>query len=232
MLSTSIKEVMDKLNDVMDPELDQSLVELGFIDDVKIEGAEIYISFRLPTYWCSPNFAYMMANDIYEKVSELSWVTKIKVELKDHSFAREINQGISNRKTFEEIFSNISGGNLDQLRKTFKIKAFYSRQEKLIQHLLSKGITESKLLSLTLLELEIILNDDLKGKTLKNRYICILKELGLYKDEQQLAFTDENGTPIELDSFKNYLLQIRRTRLSMEFNGFYCRSLLITRYNI
>lgn len=226
------KEVMDKLNDVMDPELDQSLVELGFINDVKIEGSEVYVTFRLPTYWCSPNFAYMMASDIHEKISELSWVNKVTVELKDHSFSHEINQGVSNRKTFQEAFSNLSGGNLEQLKKTFKTKAFYSRQEKLIRYLLNKGITETKLLSLTLPELEDILKGDLKGEMLKNRYLCILKELGLYKDKQQLAFVDENGTAIELNLFKDYLLKIRRTRLSMEFNAFYCRNLLITRYNI
>ena len=227
-----IQEVMEKLNGVMDPELDQSLVELGFIDDVKIEGPEVNVRFRLPTYWCSPNFAYLMASDIREKVSELDWVNNVTVELKDHSFSREISQGVSNQETFQEAFSKLSGGDLEQLRRTFKIKAFYSRQEKVIRHLLSKGMTEQRLVSLTVSELEEILTGDMKGAMLKDRYLLILKELGLYKDKRQPAFIDEDGKTVEIGAFRDHLLKIRRTRLSMEFNAFYCRNLLLTRYNL
>ncbi|MCS5599972.1 MAG: iron-sulfur cluster assembly protein, partial [Rhodospirillales bacterium] len=64
-------EVDQQLAKVYDPELDQPLTELGFIGGVDIAGDKVTVRFRLPTYWCAANFAYMMASDIRERVSEL-----------------------------------------------------------------------------------------------------------------------------------------------------------------
>ncbi|SET50001.1 protein of unknown function DUF59 [Salinibacillus kushneri] len=65
------QEVIKKLDKGYDPELDQPLTDLDFIDEVTIKGNHVEVQFRLPTYWCSPNFAYIMAEDIRIYVSEL-----------------------------------------------------------------------------------------------------------------------------------------------------------------
>ncbi|MFK4998550.1 iron-sulfur cluster assembly protein [Bacillus sp. N9] len=70
------KQVYEMLDKVYDPELDQPLTELGFIDRTIIKDDQVEVVFRLPTYWCSPNFAYIMAEDIKTYVSELNWVKK------------------------------------------------------------------------------------------------------------------------------------------------------------
>ncbi len=49
--------------DVLDPELDEPLVKLGFIERVQVDGPDVTVVFKLPTYWCSPNFAYLMAGE-------------------------------------------------------------------------------------------------------------------------------------------------------------------------
>src|SRR5205085_11223168 len=54
--------------DVLDPELDEPLVRLGFIDRIQVDGPDVTITFKLPTYWCAPNFAYLMASDLRKKV--------------------------------------------------------------------------------------------------------------------------------------------------------------------
>ena len=56
-------QVWAALEGVSDPELDESVVELGFVTAVEVdaEGA-VDISFRLPTYWCSSNFASSMCS--------------------------------------------------------------------------------------------------------------------------------------------------------------------------
>ena len=65
---------------VMDPELDESVTELGFITEVVLQGeGEVRIGFRLPTYWCATNFAYLMADDMRRAVQALPWVTKVEV---------------------------------------------------------------------------------------------------------------------------------------------------------
>jgi len=122
-------QVYRMLEKVYDPELDQPLTELGFIDHIAIQDHHVEVVFRLPTYWCSPNFAYIMAEDIRKYVSELEWVHSVKVHLLDHCASDEINHGATKGKSFNEVFRDLSDGDLDELRKTFEIKAYYARQE-------------------------------------------------------------------------------------------------------
>jgi len=131
-------EVYRQLAEVYDPELDQPLTELGFIGDVRIAGDKVTVRFRLPTYWCAANFAYMMASDIRERVSELAWVKRVDVMLQDHFHDEEINEGIKHGKTFQTAFPDATDG-LDDLRETFRVKAFQARQERVLRWLIRKG---------------------------------------------------------------------------------------------
>ncbi len=92
-------EVHQQLAEVYDPELDQPLTELGFIGGVDIAGDKVTVRFRLPTYWCAANFAYMMSSDIRERVSELPWVKRVDVLLQDHFHDEEINDSLMRRRT-------------------------------------------------------------------------------------------------------------------------------------
>jgi metal-sulfur cluster biosynthetic enzyme len=56
--------ILKRLDRVLDPELDQSVLELGFIEAIEAENGHLTVETQLPTSWCSPNFAYMMAEDI------------------------------------------------------------------------------------------------------------------------------------------------------------------------
>jgi metal-sulfur cluster biosynthetic enzyme len=52
-----IDGVLSALRDVYDPELDESLVDLQFVDDVRVQDGQVEVVLRLPTFWCAPNFA-------------------------------------------------------------------------------------------------------------------------------------------------------------------------------
>jgi len=54
---TDVADVLGALEGVRDPELDQDLVELGFVTDVEVDGADVVVRLRLPTFYCSPNFS-------------------------------------------------------------------------------------------------------------------------------------------------------------------------------
>src|SRR5499425_3242082 len=140
-------EVYAQLAQVYDPELDQPLTELGFIGGVSIEGRVVTVRFRLPTFWCAANFAFMMAADIRERVSELPWVERVDVQLQDHFFTEEINSGIGCGKTFVETFPQLATENLDELRETFRVKASLARQERLLRCLLGLGWSEDAILA-------------------------------------------------------------------------------------
>ncbi|WP_241997089.1 iron-sulfur cluster assembly protein, partial [Halorubrum sp. SD626R] len=55
--------VRDRLDRVEDPELARSIVELDYVDAIDIDGGRVLVQFTLPTAWCSPAFAWMMAVD-------------------------------------------------------------------------------------------------------------------------------------------------------------------------
>src|SRR5215831_19045186 len=114
------EEVYGQLAKVSDPELDQPLTELGFIGGVGIDGNTVTVRFRLPTFWCAANFAFMMAADIRERVSELPWVERVDVQLQDHFFDQEINDGVNCGKTFVETFPLLATDQLSELRETFR----------------------------------------------------------------------------------------------------------------
>jgi len=100
-IPTRTEEVWSALDTVTDPELDESVTSLEFITSVQIvEESRVRIAFRLPTYWCAPNFAFLMASDMRDAVTEIPWVRAVRVELLDHFSADLINRGVALRHDF------------------------------------------------------------------------------------------------------------------------------------
>ncbi len=221
-------QVYNKLHGVFDPELDQSLTDLGFIDGIKIKENDVEVIFRLPTYWCSPNFAYIMAEDIIKAVSKLDWVAQVKVNLIDHCASAEINHGATNRKRFSESFKDESDGDLEELRRTFRMKAYYARQEQFIKQLLHEGLSKEQITTFTIEQIKAWPLSE-KGLETMKRYFEKKRE---FDHSSILAMTTPEGTAITIDQFDDYLLNLRRTRMSMEFNAHYCRGLLEARYQL
>ena len=221
-------EVHQQLAEVYDPELDQPLTELGFIGGVDIAGDKVTVRFRLPTYWCAANFAYMMSSDIRERVSELPWVKRVDVLLQDHFHDDEINEGIKNGKTFLATFPDATDS-LDDLRETFRVKAFQARQERVLRWLIRKGLKEEAILQMRVGDLEQLLKKRQVAK-LVERYLNIRQERGLPGDISAEAFSHPDGTPIDPGGLELLLHKASSTRLSMEFNTAFCSGLLKTRY--
>jgi metal-sulfur cluster biosynthetic enzyme len=223
------EEVYGQLAKVYDPELDQPLTDLGFIGGVGIDGNTVTVRFRLPTFWCAANFAFMMAADIRERVSELPWVQRVDVQLQDHFFDQEINGGVNCGKTFVEAFPLLATDQLDELRESFRVKAFLARLERLLRHLLTLGWLEDAILGVRVGDLSgLPLSSE--GTALAERYLAILQERGLARDATAPAFVHPDGRPIEPAEFRADLAHAQRTRLSVEFNAAFCRGLLKTRY--
>ena len=52
------------LETVRDPELDEPITSLGFVASCAVSAAgDAQIRLRLPTYFCAPNFAFLMVDD-------------------------------------------------------------------------------------------------------------------------------------------------------------------------
>ncbi|TIS77337.1 MAG: iron-sulfur cluster assembly protein, partial [Mesorhizobium sp.] len=99
------KELWRRLGEVNDPELDEPITEMGFVEHVAVaDDGGVQVDFRLPTYWCSPNFAFLMLDGVRKALDQLSWSPAYRVKLHDHMFAEEVNRGIQAGKAFGEIF--------------------------------------------------------------------------------------------------------------------------------
>ena len=58
------------LDTVRDPELDTSIVELGFVSACSVDDdGTARVRLRLPTFFCAPNFAFLMVADAYDAVA-------------------------------------------------------------------------------------------------------------------------------------------------------------------
>ena len=53
--------VLHALSSVRDPELDEPITDLKFIADLRVAEDMVSVRLRLPTPFCAPNFAYLMA---------------------------------------------------------------------------------------------------------------------------------------------------------------------------
>jgi metal-sulfur cluster biosynthetic enzyme len=224
-----VAEVWDRLASVTDPELDESVTELRFVTSVEVDAdGRVHIGFRLPTYWCSPNFAFLMADDMRAAAGSLPWVRQVLIDLRDHMYSDTINQGLAQGHSFKATFAEEAAEeDLDDLRRTFRIKAYQRRQEAVIRHLMERGWTPSAILALDCPHLATLAIDDPEAARQRTRYLEIRTEYGGPTDA---AFTSAEGEAITPETFADYLTLLRRVRINTEFNGSLCRGLLQARY--
>jgi metal-sulfur cluster biosynthetic enzyme len=245
--SVSVKDaVLSALRAVNDPELDESLVELGFVDSVSVDGERAEIVLRLPTFWCAPNFAYLMAHDAREETLRVPGVREVQVLLKDHMCSDEISTGVSAGQSFTSVFpGQTDGDDLGELRALFRGKAFGMRQEQLVRCLLECGLTASEIvelragditdtsdangLRLSIRGVERVLRG---GAPLARAYMERRQRVGLETDDRAPLITDLDGAPIAAHDLEAHLQRTRRQRISMTFNALMCRGLLETRYGL
>lgn len=224
--------VWRRLDRVADPELDEAVTDLGFIRSVEI-GADgsVEITFRLPTYWCSANFAFLMADDMRREVGALPWVTRVRPRLLDHMYAEQINAGVACGASFRQVFgAEVADETLEALRTRFLRKAFQRRQEAVLLALIEAGHAPPALVALDLAGLETLALPDADWLLKRRRYLEMRHRLASSPPtDTEPAFVDLDGTALSAESFEAHLQTLRSVRLNMEFNGALCRGLLAAR---
>jgi metal-sulfur cluster biosynthetic enzyme len=225
-------EVWERLASVTDPELDQSVTELGFVEVVTVhDDGGVDIVFRLPTYWCSANFAFLMADDMRRAVSSLPWVREARPQLQDHMVAEQINRGVSEGKSFGEALKDFApGGSLDDLRERFRRKAFERRQEVMILALRGVGYEDPAICEMTLGTYDQVDfgSEELARQKPRYRELLVGQRLACLPDDR--AIVTYEGHPIRHHQLASYLQRLRGVRINMEFNSSLCRDLLAVRY--
>ncbi len=226
-------EVWSCLDQVTDPELDEPVTDMGFIElvEVDLDMKTVEVEFRLPTYWCSPNFAFLMAFDIRSEVSKMKWVHNVKVTLNDHCFADRVNAGVNGNRNFSDVFAEYcEGGDLNAVRIKFLEKAFMRRQETVLLALEERAYSCAQIVDMTLGAFDAITFETGEEAKQKPRYRSLLLSRGLAERPDDPAFVTWGGERLTADGLKEYLAKLRGVRINMEFNGALCRGLQASRY--
>ena len=226
-----LAEVHAALAQVTDPELDQSVVELDFLARVAIDGDRVAVDFRLPTFWCSAGFAWIMAEDMRRALMRLPWVKGADIRLVDHFAAARINAGVASGAGFGQAFAGEVAGDLAALRQTFRQKAFLGRMSRLIEALRAGGMADTAILALTVGDLDHLTEGDRpEVAALARRYRELRGDFGGPATSLAPAFAKPDGEPIPPAGLGPWLRDIRMTRRGVEANGEMCRILLAGRY--
>jgi metal-sulfur cluster biosynthetic enzyme len=222
---TSRAEIMDALSGVRDPELDEPITDLAFVSELQIEGDAVSVRLRLPTYFCAPNFAYLMVADAKAAVLSTPGVRRASVVLDDHYASGEINKGVNEEAGFDGAFpSETEGPDLEELRAIFRRKSFVARQEKLCRALLAEGYSPERLAKMRLAAMP---HSGAFEKYLEQR-----AELGLDVSQGAPLLVDPDGKRVPREAVVEHLRFARTVQVSLEGNAELCRGLLATRYGI
>jgi metal-sulfur cluster biosynthetic enzyme len=210
------------LDTVRDPELDQPITELKFVTEASVRAGVASIRLRLPTYFCAPNFAYLMVADAHDAVAAVDGIHSVSVRLEDHFASAEINGGVSAEAGFTGSFPGQAAGDLEELRLTFQRKAHTACLERASKGLLAQGWQLEDLPTARLGDLGLGADRD---SLLRRR-----ADLGLSLEPDDPLLVDEHGVPVPAEKVKAHLRFAQAVRVSIDGNGALCRGLLRTRY--
>jgi len=211
--------VLDALSGVRDPELDEPVTDLGFVSDLRVEDDTVSVRLRLPTYFCAPNFAYLMVAYAREAVLSVPGVRRASVVLDGHYASEELNTA----SAFDEAFpGETEGPDLGELRTTFRRKSFVSRQQQLCRSLLAEDCSPRELARMRL--------GDVPPSEAFETYLDRRAELGVEVSPEAPLVVDPDGRRVPEEAVVQHLRFAKTVRVSIEGNAALCRGLLETRY--
>jgi metal-sulfur cluster biosynthetic enzyme len=231
--------VRERLDRVHDPELDRSIVELQYVENIAINGGAVTVTFVLPTAWCSPAFAWIMATGIRDEVSALPTVTSVTVCLSDHMHGDEITTGVNQGLAFEAVFKNAEDG-IEAVQRKLNKKARFARQYEAIKTLRQAGLAPEQISPLTLADIDLEYRPELAAVQVQNGsltvtvarepladYLKKAQATGLVTDETDRLFADRAGDPLDpdLEAFESTLRDARLAGANIDGQATICEAL-------
>jgi metal-sulfur cluster biosynthetic enzyme len=213
------------LGTVRDPELDEPLTDLGFVSRCAVSGdGAATVRLRLPTYFCAPNFAFLMVADAFDAVTAVPGVTAADVQLVDHFAADAINTGVAARAGFVASFDGEAVNELGDLRADFLRRAVLAGTDRVCRTIRrDRACDPIDLAGLTL--------GDAPAGSDRERLRDRRRELGLpHGDADPLVIDPRTGDPVSAPGMRLHLGLARTTRVSQEANSGVCRGMLHARY--
>jgi metal-sulfur cluster biosynthetic enzyme len=211
------------LGTVLDPELDEPITDLDFVASCTVSGDGVAaVRLRLPTFFCAPNFSFLMVADAYDAVSAVEGVTRAEIVLEDHHASAEINGGVAAHAGFVQTFEGEAEAELVELRRYFLEKAVVAGQDRVARPLVDAGAGPDELAELTL--------GSAPGSPALDRLRRRRAALGLRDDDDAPLLVHPDGSRVTSAQVPLHLRRARLTRIGIEANGDLCKSFLKTRY--
>jgi hypothetical protein len=163
-------------------------------------------------------------------VEAIDWVEGVEVTLGEHMYADKINAGLARGLSFQETFGEEADGDVEQVRRTFLVKAFQRRQYAILNYLVAAGHSPEALVAMTIAELEA-LGLDGEGAESRRRYLDRREVVGRVQPDA-LAFVTPEASRLSAEGLTKYLAGLRRIGVNAEFNGALCRGLLAVRFDL
>ncbi len=224
-LVTAAPQLLAALETVRDPELDEPITSLGFVASCTVSAdGDAQVRLRLPTYFCAPNFAFLMVADAYDAVCGVDGIRRTEVILEDHFASDAINGGVAARAGFVRSFDGEAVSELHELRADFLRKAVLAGTDQVCRPLVAGGADPATLAGLTL------------GRVPASRALERLRqrrsELGLPAgDDSTLLIDPVTGAALPASAVPLHLRRARITQVSIEANAGICRGMLRHRYD-
>ena len=225
--------VWEALRTVRDPELDTDVVSLDFVGSCSVSDDGVaHVSLRLPTYFCAPNFAFLMVADAHDAVSAAEGVARADVVLADHFASDAINSGVAARAGFVSSMAGPRGNaavgeavsELDDLRRTFTERALMAGTDLVVRPLMREGATPEDVAAMTLGDAPA--SDDLSRLRKRRR------ELGIPSDDGDPLVVDPSGATVGIEALPLHLRKARSYQVGVDANTSICRGQLAARYGV
>jgi len=222
--NTVVSAALAALATVRDPELDTPITAMGFVASCQVScDGRAVVRLRLPTFYCAPNFSYLMAADSYDALISVPGITEAEVILEDHFASAEINAGVAAHSGFVAAFNGEAVDELGELRAQFLRKAILANTDQICRPLVDAGATPADLANLTL------------GAIPQTKELDRLRQrradLGLPAgDDAPLLLDPATGARIPETSVPLHLRKARVTQTSLEANTSICSGMFKVRY--
>ena len=169
----------------------------------------------------------MMVCDAHDAVSALDGVGSVHIELVDHHAGDVVTEGVRSGRTFTETFPDHADGELGELRRKFRLKAFLVRQEPVLRAA-RDALGAAGALELRLRDGSppVGIDPEEWGEYLRRR-----RELDMDDGPDALVFTSAQGEPLDTEGLDHFIRVSRSVRVSLMANTEFCTGLLAARYD-
>jgi len=237
------QNVLRALSTVTDPELDEPITDLGFVKDLSISNdGRVSLDLVTSTFWCSPNFVYMMLEEARDVVLKLGGINEVRVHLDGHHDSDRINEAINAGKSFSDCYGAEANGNLVELNRMIRTRALRSRLFSMATTLSKHGFSPEQLVDLSQQDVtsdgdSIVVTSprgtvsisDFEDVRSVSRYLRFRERIK--PSGGPLVVWDLDGNPPKRDGFGSALKEARLARANFSLNAEMCRALLESRLN-